>query len=351
MPVSNTAVQESSRVVQPEIFVRASSEDSIASSSQSVPAVVVSSPTEKHEDHSLTAPQVHEAPRMLEAGIPMPVSADPGVPDPASYTNSPTPQSPAPSESHLARGATPGIEQMPQNTKLSTKTISEGLPPSLLRHIKDRSISGLFTPMSDGTGSSGSSDGQEEINTVVKQNEDPEGGSPEAPGLSLLISGDDIEPICLEPAQGTETQVAEDEPVPKTNTDTSTTNTQAVTPPVSVNEQETPLETDATKTLPEPSQVSATQQSESQNGTQRGSSHTERVHNVDDDAEGELDPDYHDDRGRSSKAVSEKKGSPAAAEVKPSEATETQDPTVSQIAESSVEVERPKTPVEAHAAL
>ncbi|KAI0821396.1 hypothetical protein BC629DRAFT_453879 [Irpex lacteus] len=85
---------------------------------------------------------------MLQPGIPMPVSADPDVPDPASIHVSPI-DSPKP--------ATPEEDEESDRDEAnvnpnSNTTVASAIPPNLLRHISGhRTVSGLFTPMSEGS--------------------------------------------------------------------------------------------------------------------------------------------------------------------------------------------------------
>lgn len=290
-----------------EITERATSEDSIASSSASIPAVVVSSPG---VDQATLDATTSSRALMFDSGIPMPVSADPGVPDPASFTNSPSHSSPALSEVALPHDAIPTREQTREAMKPSTEAISEGLPPSLLRHIKDRSISGLFTPMSDGAVSSDSSAVQDEVTVASQTRGLTESESPNVPGLSLLISGNEVESLPLDATQEGEKEIERGrEPSSKVDTDIPVVQSEIPSP--SVNVETIQGQSEAFSTAPEHSQEPATQQTSSQSETLPSVPHTQEDHVVDDDAEGEPDPEYHVARGGSSTTEPKKLGDSA----------------------------------------
>ena len=76
-------------------------------------------------------------PRMLEPGVPMPVSADPTVPDPASVHDTPIDSS---------RNTSPQPAEEPP----SPRAVLSAVPLSLLQQLsKPTSFSGLFTPFSE----------------------------------------------------------------------------------------------------------------------------------------------------------------------------------------------------------
>lgn len=111
--------------------------------------------------------------RMFSPGIPMPVSADPNVPDPASVHDTPV-GSPRPDSLSLDavddKDATPSVESSP-----SKKGVLSAVPPSLAQYFTQKhSPSGLFTPVS---GESSSATSPEAIRSaegsVVGAEEDP----------------------------------------------------------------------------------------------------------------------------------------------------------------------------------
>lgn len=76
---------------------------------------------------------------VLQSGIPMPVSADPNVPDPASLHDSPM-NSPKPA----------ALEESEDDSSDANTMIASAIPPNLYKNISGhRTVSGLFTPMSE----------------------------------------------------------------------------------------------------------------------------------------------------------------------------------------------------------
>ncbi|KIP11230.1 hypothetical protein PHLGIDRAFT_139205 [Phlebiopsis gigantea 11061_1 CR5-6] len=122
------------------------------------------------------------SPRMFEPGIPMPVSADPTVPDPASVHSSPM-DSP--------RGTSPQAEDQ----RGSFLHVRSAVPPALLQQLSRSSgISGLFTPYSQassGPSSPAIADGSEGIDSA----EEIAGGEltsepvPTAPSTEIAAHG------------------------------------------------------------------------------------------------------------------------------------------------------------------
>jgi hypothetical protein len=79
---------------------------------------------------------------MLQPGVPMPVSADPNVPDPTSLHTSPVP-TPQPSAADEDTD-----DQGPSSPEPTT---ASAIPPALLKHFSGhKTVSGLFTPLSEG---------------------------------------------------------------------------------------------------------------------------------------------------------------------------------------------------------
>lgn len=84
----------------------------------------------------------HSPVPMLNGGVPMPVSADPSVPDPASIHDTPvsagSPASPADADESAVASPT------------SPRGYASAIPPALFKHLSGhKSFSGLFTPMSE----------------------------------------------------------------------------------------------------------------------------------------------------------------------------------------------------------
>lgn len=201
--------------------------------------------------------------------------------------------------------------------------------------------------MSDGGISSGSSAAHDEVTASGQANESPEGGSPEAPGLSLLISGNEIE---LDVAQESEKKdEGRPDSIPKV--DTSMETLQSATALTPVSDERIHPQLDATIAAPESSQMVATQQSASQSSTLPSIPHTQEEHDAHDadvDAEGELDPDYHHEaRREASKAESKGHGDSAPAEtIPPGVAEDPQIAATPPIGASPDEAQQPKTPID-----
>lgn len=98
-------------------------------------------------DLSPGSPASHEHDPTFAGGIPMPVSADPTVPDPASMHTTPlSPQSPVETmeDNAVNEGTSSGGERDRQRAAASA------IPPSLMKHLSGhKSISGLFTPLTE----------------------------------------------------------------------------------------------------------------------------------------------------------------------------------------------------------
>lgn len=145
---------------------------------QAVPAIEVTTDAPQ-DSHSSDAPATDSALRMLEGGIPMPVSADPTVPDPASVHDSPS--------------TSPGTTS-PQmrEAKLSSHNVLSAVPPALLQRLaKPASLSGLFTPFSDG-GSGASSPVAQSTPEAVDEDEQEQVPAPVA-GPSGTARAEDAE--------------------------------------------------------------------------------------------------------------------------------------------------------------
>lgn len=82
---------------------------------------------------------------MLQPGVPMPISADPSVPDPASPHASPGNSSRV---TDIADDA--DLDDQYQNLATANKAFASAIRPSLLRQLSGhKTISGLFTPLSE----------------------------------------------------------------------------------------------------------------------------------------------------------------------------------------------------------
>ena len=185
----------------------------------SVPDVAIELEPAAHADAPVhdtrhTPPEL--SPRMLEPGIPMPVSADPTVPDPASIHTSPA-DSP--------RGTSPQTE----DRHVNSLHVRSAVPPALLQQLSRSSgISGLFTPYSqtssgssspvvaDGTGDAEETEVDELASELVPEAPPTE---PEHHGehdADLDADGDidpDYEEAVHEPATVQEGEIGEHPPI------------------------------------------------------------------------------------------------------------------------------------------
>ncbi|CAL1711329.1 unnamed protein product [Somion occarium] len=130
----------------------------LESATTGIPAVTVSSeqieekgPPDEHLKPSSASP--HEELHLLESGIPMPVSADPAVPDPISEVGTPSPASPS---SDFNGG-------QPDYAGSSGASLRERLAATLIKRNTGRSPSGLFTPLTEGDASPASSELQQDV--------------------------------------------------------------------------------------------------------------------------------------------------------------------------------------------
>lgn len=119
---------------------------------------------------------VHEEPEpMLQPGVPMPVSADPDVPDPASLHASPMDSpKPAPAEDE---NDSDGSDVAGTNT-----AIASAIPPSLFKNMSGhRTVSGLFTPMSESSSYPPSPNMEDATDAQAEPEADTTAAAPNAP--------------------------------------------------------------------------------------------------------------------------------------------------------------------------
>lgn len=191
---AETSTTTATKPIESDISPRAHSLDPAEqpASSNSLPAIHISVITHENEspmissagssrhveEISTTSRLAHDnTASTFETGVPMPVSADPSVPDPASIHS--TPNSPG-SPASVAEG--PAVDQVAGSEK--RPIISSAIPPSLFKHLSGhKSISGLFTPLSEG--------GSSPTDSAHSSAQSDDGSAPEQIVLDGVDTNDD----------------------------------------------------------------------------------------------------------------------------------------------------------------